>query len=189
MINLGAYPSGYKFAKSNINNEVIDFSYGNIYCINDSSLVAGADAKQVELLLKLADSLEPPFFILYVLLVSRRNHPHGRYQSPPINTRAELAAFLRHFKQYIETDGRHHIWIGTANNSGLLVYDRHNVIIGYGGLDSYADILKHNGFVEKDVLIPFPHMHRFYDENDAHEWSIFKYFDWIHFPLEPVDEE
>ena len=76
-----------------------------------------------------------PFFVLYVLVVSRKEENEtARYQSGEVS-RAEVQAFLERFEDYLENDGRHHIWIHSPESSATLVYDNHDVIYCYGPLE------------------------------------------------------
>jgi len=110
-----------------------------------------------------------------VLVVSRLGNEAGRYQSPEFGTKQELQDFLLEFKEFFETDGRHRIWIGATNNSGLLVYDQHHVIFAYGPIDRFERILENRGFREQPFSFPAPHCHNYHEDNDQHEktlWTI-----------------
>jgi len=178
----------YKFTKSDNENNEFFFEYGKIYQAENKSIKIGASQNAIDLILKLADNLNPPFYILYVLVVSRLGNEHGRYQSPIIETREELQDFLFDFREYFETDGRHHIWIGTTDNSGLLVYDQHNVIFAYGPIEKYLKTLEKDGFKEQSFSFPFPHGHSFHADNDKYEDSILSYYEWSWFQLKDSDE-
>lgn len=173
-----------KFSEYNIESP---FDYGRIYATEGGRLKIGADRDQTDLLLNLIDGIEPPYFVLYVLLVSRIGKELGRYQSPLFESKEELKMFLTEYKTFLETDGRHHVWIGTCDNSGLLVYDQHNVIFAYGPLDEYASYLEDNGFSEQSFSFPAPHIHNYHKENDEYEEKITNHFDWQIFPLADTD--
>lgn len=172
-----------KFAEENGN----PFFYGKIYETGDNCFKIAADINQVNLLLQLAGSLNPPYFILYVLVTSRLGNELGRYQSTLFETKEQLSEFLLTFKEYLETDGRHHIWVGTIDDSGLLVYDQHNVIFAYGSSDGYLNILKNNDFKEQAFLYPAPHIHNYHSENDKYEELILNDYDWQMFPIQEHD--
>lgn len=168
--------------------------YGNVYfeqpCGPSTRLVIGASRDHVDLLIELATQLQGlPWFVLYVLLVPRKgNRESGRYQSPPFDTHAELSAFLAAFRSFFEGDGRHHVWVGSAANDGLLVYDQHNVIFAYGPLDSFRAILDSHGFREHPFWFPAPHTHPYAPENDAEEERLMTEAEWQWSPLQPGDE-
>jgi hypothetical protein len=187
-----AWGEKYKFAIPDSEYNDINFDYGNIYEIEQTTanqrLQIGPTGNQIDLILQLADNLNPPYFILYVLIVTRLGNEYGRYESPTIDTKEELADFLIEYKEYFETDGRHHIWIGTYDNSGLLIYDQHNVIFAYGHLDNYISFLTLNGFKEQEFTFPTPHIHNFHDDNDVYEERILKHWDWDISPLGENDE-
>lgn len=172
-------------------NEIIH-DYGKIYEIeetrNSERLKIGASKNQIGLLINLLDSLKPPYFILYVLVISRKGNDLGRYQSPLLETKQEVVDFLLDFKEYLETDARHHVWIGTMNNNGSLIFDQHNVIYGYGPLKAFKHTLEKLDFKEEEFLFPAPHCHHYHDTNDGFESEILKYWDWDLFTLEDNDE-
>jgi hypothetical protein len=124
-------------------------------------LKIGASQNEIDLLLKVAETLNPPFYIVYVLVVSRIGNKLGRYQSLLLESRDELKSFLKEFQEYFETDGRHHVWICTIDNSGRFIYDQHNVIFAYGPLDNYISNLMKNGYKEKKFSFPAPHAHAY----------------------------
>ena len=156
---------------------------------NYSRLCIGASTEGVELLLKLSDLLPPPFYCLYVLVISRRGEQLGRYQSPWINARAELVDFLLDFKPLLEADGRHHLWISSPDAGATLVYDRHNVVYAYGPLEQFEQRLRELHYQEAPVEMPFPHVHSFHDTCDEQTTNLLNYWEWERFPLQEVDEE
>ena len=188
------YQWGEKFKLSGLDKHGngIPHNFGNLYDIEQipgsNRLVIAPDLNQVDLISKLANQLTPPFYVLYVLLVSRLGYESGRYQSPLFETNEMLCAFLQKYQEYIETDCRFHLWIGTANNSGTLVFDHHNVIFAYGQTDKYISVLKQEGFRKHKICIPSPHTHQYYPDNDKYEDSLSQECNWIHFPLAEDDD-
>jgi hypothetical protein len=174
--------------------EQVEHDYGKIYfeqpCGPSTRLVIGSSRDQVDLLTELSTQLNGhPWFALYVLLVPRlgKREP-GRYQSPPFDTHAELSTFLSSFRSFIEGDGRHHLWVGSAANDGLLVYDQHNVIFAYGPLDPFKAILDSQGFRQRDFWFPSPHVHNYLPANDAEEDRLMSELEWHYSPLREGDE-
>jgi hypothetical protein len=173
--------------------EHVPHDYGDVYfehaCGPSTRLVIGPSNGHVDLMTELAAELKGhPWFVLYVLLVPRRgSRESGRYQSQPFDSHAELAAFLSSFRSYFEGDGRHHVWVGSAANDGVLVYDQHNVIFAYGPLDRFKLILKSRGFREREFWFPAPHAHAYAPENDAEEERLMAEIEWRHSPLQPGD--
>ncbi|NML66460.1 hypothetical protein HHL22_14710 [Hymenobacter sp. RP-2-7] len=155
---------------------------------NYTRLTIGASTEGVGLLLQLCDLLTPPFYCLYVLVIGRRNEQPGRYQSPWLETREELVNFLLDFKQPLEADGRHHLWICSPDDGATLVYDRHNLIYAYGPLELFSDRLRKLHYREEVVVMPFPHVHYFHDTTDTQVSELLNYWEWQHFPLKEVDE-
>ncbi len=114
----------------------------------------------VDLLLALAATLPEPFFVLYVLVLSRKQeHEAARYQSKQL-THSELKTFLERFEDYFENDGRHHVWIHSPESSATLVYDNHDLIYCYGPLETFSTVLQNNGLKLVDkVELAVPHGH------------------------------
>jgi hypothetical protein len=182
----------HKLGISNKNNEEIPFYFLDNYMIEKSSagirLKISAKKNQVDLIYKLSDCLNPPFYVLYILIESRLGNSLGRYQSPLIESKNDLKIFLDKYKNYFESDARHHVWLGTINNSGKLIYDLHNLIFAYGPNEKYIQILKQKGFKQKDFKIPNPHDHIFNPENDKYEDLIINHWDWVYFELKEQDK-
>jgi hypothetical protein len=174
--------------------EHVPHDYGNVFfeqpCGPSTRLVIGPSNDHVGLMTELATRLiGKPWFVLYVLLVPRQgNREAGRYQSQPFDTHAELAGFLASFRSYFEGDGRHHVWVGSGANDGVLVYDQHNVIFAYGPLDDFKSILASRGFRESPFWFPSPHAHAYLPENDAEEERLMAEAEWKYSPLRPGDE-
>lgn len=172
----------YKFTKMLPNDTLVNNEYGEIFEIETTDsyrrIKVAADNNQVDLMLKLCSNLTPPYFVLYVLVISRIKNEPGRYQSKQIESLNEVEIFLNEFKDYIQTDGRHHIWIGTVDNSGLLIYDQHNVIFCYGQFEQQLITLRKESFKELPFSFPVPHAHSYNLENDKFEEQILKYWDW-----------
>jgi hypothetical protein len=143
----------------------------------------------VDLILSLTATLQEPFFILYVLIVSRKaEHQPARYQSKEVS-RAELQTFFDKFEDYFENDGRHHIWIRSSESSATLVYDNHNVIFAYGPLETFSTVLQNNGYKLAEARQKIgPHGHCYNQEFDTFENDILKYWQWKQSPLQPQDD-
>ena len=177
---------------SMVDSEFVPHSYDNIWEIEQTTgpqrLVIAPSADQIDLLIKLARVLPEPFGVLYVLLVPRKGNQPGRYQCPRPCSRSEMESFLLEFKDYFESDGRHHVWVMSLPESSTLVYDQHNIIFAYGPLQEFTEILNESGFREGPVSIPSPHAHNYNAENDDTEERLLNHWAWIQSPLQPGDE-
>ena len=165
----------------------------NVYSIEQTTgpdrLLIGPEAQHIEVLLALAELWKRDYYLLYVLLVPRLGkRDSGRYQSPGPLSFDQVATFCRRFARFLEGDGRHHLWIGSTNNAGLLIYDHHDWIWAYGELPNYIDIVQSRGFREGTVDLPVPHSHGFNAEYDKSEDELMSYCEWAYFPLQPGDE-
>lgn len=182
-----------KFAALNNAGEQVAFSYGDLYFREPLSrgerLTIGPSASHVDLMLALACNWPTQqFYILYVLLVSHSGALPGRYQSPLIESFEDLQVFFCNFERFLESDGRHHIWIGSPANDGTLVYDQHNVIFAYGDLDHYESMLRERRFREQAFSFPAPHCHNYPPSHVTSEEELLSHFDWHYSPLQQGDE-
>lgn len=139
------------------------------------------------LLMELAEHLSEPFKILYVLVVSRGQHEPGRYESGLLS-RQDVASFLSRFRDYLENDGRHHLWL-MSEAGGPIVYDNHNILLAYGPIEAYEGVLHARGFVNEPVRYPVPHSHHYHARFDPDAAALLEYWQWERFPLvEDVDD-
>src|SRR5579859_4469798 len=120
---------GMKFSHI-IDGECVAYDYGNRYCRQTAGgqerLVIGPTEGHVDLMLDLAMELaNHPTFVLWVLLVPLSKTAEAcRYQSRPFETHLELAQFMTSFRGYFESHGGQHVWIGSTENEGLVIYDQ-----------------------------------------------------------------
>ena len=165
----------------------------NVYSVEQTTgpgrLLIGASVDHIEILLSLAETWRKNYYLLYVLLVPRLGKREaGRYQSPGPLSFDQIAKFCRHFAPFFQGDGRHHFWIGSTDNSGLLIYDQHNWIYAYGDLEAYTRVLQSRGFTVGKIELPVPHSHGFNAEFDSAEDELAAYCNWTYFPLQPDDD-
>ena len=147
-----------------------------------SRLVLAPRRDHVDLLLSLIEAMPEPLGLLYVLVVPRSEREPGRYQSEEMWDRAVVASFLERFRDALELDGRHHLWIASDDGS-MLVYDNHQVIYAYGDLDAFEDLARTHGLVPGDVVYPAPHVHCYHERFDADEAAILDEYAWIRYDL------
>jgi hypothetical protein len=151
-------------------------------------VLAAPDRDQVGLLIELSRTLPEPFHVVYVLLSMRCLRPPGRYQTTRPVGRAALEAFLARFRDFLEQDGRHHLWIGSAAEPSTLVYDQHQLLALYGRLDAYLPVLRAAGMDEGPVEVPAEHQHASHERFDQAETDLMEHFLWTWNPLEPEDD-
>lgn len=100
-----------------IDNVEIKHTYPNAwaYCENNS-LQISIRSNPIDFILELCEENPGPFWVLYVLLVSRSESlENARYQIPtPIPFEA-LKLLLNKYRNFIANDGRHHLWIGSGS--------------------------------------------------------------------------
>jgi hypothetical protein len=168
-------------------------SYAPIFASETTSaeterLVATVPGGDVSILLKLIECLTPPFFVLYVLHTPRGEGNPGRYQSPSLDL-GELRTFLSRFAHFFAGDARFDLWVHSPSVNGTIVWDRHNLIYGYGPLGCFYQALRSIGFSEGSPAIPGPHMHHYRQELDVEAAAILSVFSWLYSPLHSEDEQ
>jgi hypothetical protein len=151
-------------------------------------LVIAPGAQPGKLLRELLALLPEPLWVLYVLVTPRTEAAAGRYQSATPHARAEVLALLDRFENYLACDGRHNLWLA-APPAGQLVFDRHEVIYGYGPIAEIVSRLKEKNFAEVDTIrVPVPHSHHFHEEMDADEKEILAHWEWVQSELQETDD-
>jgi hypothetical protein len=98
-------------------------------------------------LLKLVECLAPPFLVLYVLHTPRGEGDPGRYQSPELELGA-IQSFITRFASFFAGDARFDLWIHSPSAKGTIVFDRHNLLYGYGPIECFSRGLASLGFSE-----------------------------------------
>ena len=82
-----------------------------------SRLVIAPAQGQTDLLAAFLQDMNGPFWVLYVLVIPRGSGEPGRYQSPEPQTASAVGTFLNEFSGFLETDGRHNLWIASESGS------------------------------------------------------------------------
>ncbi len=168
------------------------YEYPDIWAVQKTTgpdrLVIAPSRNHVSLLRGLSEVMNEPFWLLYVLSVTRDESEPGRYQSPEPLGRHRLSEFLATYTSFLESDARHELWIHSVDTDDLLVYDKHNVIYAYGQLRRFRSILEQSAMIERaEVKIPVPHVHHYNVQFDEENRSLLRYLAWKHFPLQLSD--
>jgi hypothetical protein len=186
-----AVGDSYKFGFLNPDDQ--EYFYPNTWAWEKTSdqhrLAVAPRSNYVATLLRHVERMSGPFFVLYVLVVARGGAETGRYQSVELQSRETLQGFLHEFKAFFEQDGRHHLWIRSASDAAMLVYDRHNIIYAYGPLEEFRGILFEIGLEEsKSIGTPDPHIHHYNESLDSEERRLLGYWEWDRTPLRDQDD-
>lgn len=177
-----------------IDGHWIPHSHSATYCLAPMEgqpgerLLAGVPGGDPAPFAHLVVSLEPPYFLLYVLHTPRGEGDAGRYQSPPLS-RAQFEDFMHRFGTYLSSDARFDLWAHSAAQRATVVWDRHNQLFAYGPLDGYAAVLDALGFARGDTDMSFPHQHHYRQEFDSEALALLAYLPWSHTTLRPEDEQ
>lgn len=154
-----------------------------------SRLVVGVPHGNAEIVKSLVSSLEPPYFLLYVLHTPRGEGKPGRYQSPGLS-REQLYEFISEFGPFLSGDARFDLWARSPSENATVVWDRHNLLFAYGPLDRYTAVLHSLGFVQGTApKVPEPHAHHYRHELDEDARKLLSVFEWSWSPLRPEDEQ
>jgi hypothetical protein len=137
---------------------------------------------------RLASCLSPPFLLLYVLHTPRGEGQPGRYQSPEM-TGEDLRAFLERFGGFLRSDARFDLWIHAPADRATIVWDRHDLVHGYGPVEAMIEALRALGFRPGNPAIPSPHTHSYHAELDDEARAILAHVEWTRTPLQPEDEQ
>jgi len=140
----------------------------------------------MRLLCDLAEFIGPEYFLLYVLVASRSQVECGRYESPPLEL-VDVQIFVERFRDLLTNDARHELWIGSTNDTGLLVYDHHGIIYAYGPLEDFEPSLVLRGLKPGGFEIPAPHTHHFHGEYDEIVDQLVAQWEWRRTDLQPGD--
>lgn len=149
-------------------------------------LVVSTNESAVDLIIDIASTFQGELGILYILVVPRMGE-QGRYQSPSLYSIEEIKEFLNKYNDYLEQDGRHHLWIASPKSREMIVYDRHDIMYVYSDNYKIKEQLESKGFVYEETIIPSPHDHYYHEEFDSIEIDLFNHFDWIKSPLHEND--
>ena len=153
-----------------------------------SRIIAGVPHGDTEIFEHLVSSLEPTYFLLYILHTSRGEGEAGRYQSPALSVE-QLNTFISKFKPFLSGDARFDIWAHSSTENATVVWDRHNMLYAYGPIEKFSKVLRSLGFDVGKPEIPVPHAHNYRKELDGYAKELLTAFDWSWSPLHNEDEQ
>lgn len=151
-------------------------------------LVGGVPRGDASILLKVVECLTPPFFVLYVLHTPRGEGNPGRYQSPELEL-TDFQSFISRFSSFFAGDARFDLWVHSPSSHGTIVWERHNLLYGYGPLECYGRALASLGFSEGRPTIPGSHIHHYRQEWDEEAKAVLAAFHWRYSSLRAEDEQ
>lgn len=149
---------------------------------------AGVPDSDGGIVLALAQCLEEPFFLLYVLHTPRGEAEPGRYQSPGLSF-AGIQAFFEEFRPFLSGDGRFDLWLHSPGSQATIVWDRHDMLHAYGPIESYVATLDVEGFIEGELPALGQHVHHYRAELDEYARALLSRYPWRYSPLRAEDEQ
>ena len=181
----------YKFGW--IPKEECRYEYANAFAVERTSgperLIIAPSSNHLSIMIDLLQVMNEPFWILYILTVPRGGSEAGRYQSADPLFPQQAEEFLVRFGQFLENDGRHHVWVKSVSGSDLLVYDKHNVLYAYGQLAKFEAVLSNRGLEKvESIQFPSPHTHQYNASFDQDERDVVRYWKWKLSQLQDSDE-
>jgi hypothetical protein len=190
----GVSEHNFKFGRLDGTSQEVPHVYPDSWAMEKSGdrdrLVITPSVRQIDLLRDLAQGMHEPFGILYVLVVPRSEQEPGRYQSPLPLSRQDLLSFLNRFELFLESDGRHNLWVASIGDPDLLVYDRHNLIYAYGRLECFKKVLEKKAIAKVlEIKIPSPHVHHYHRKYDEDADGLLKYWNWNQSALRDQDTD
>lgn len=178
-----------------VDGEDQPFSYPNIWERDESlpgrpRLVIGAASGHLQLILELAKNLNSRFCPLYILAIPCSVAQMGRYDTNWMS-HDELSSLFTDFRDLLERDGRHELWIGAVWQDQpitMFAYDQHQQIYAYGPINDFEAILLDKGFERGKVSIPVPHSHHYRAELEGEISRFLGAYKWRWTELDPDDE-
>jgi hypothetical protein len=150
-------------------------------------LEIGVSEGQISLIRLLAAELEPPYDILYVLMMAREGQNEGRYELARSLEPQELSEFFDRYGVVFDQDGRHALWVRSA--SGQLVFTPHDIVYAYGPVEAFRALILRRDFVEKPFDILAPHAHHYHRQFDPVVRDLLSRYSWACHPLQEIDDE
>jgi hypothetical protein len=151
-------------------------------------IVAGVPAGDPTIFSSLIECLTPPYYLLYVLHTPRGEAMPSRYQSPLLSL-IQVKTFLNRFGAFLSADARYDLWTHSPKDNATLVWDRHNLLYGYGPLELFSSKLRSLGFSIGLPETPAPHQHHYRAEFDNMAKDLMAALDWSQSRLRPEDEQ
>ncbi|MGI4830308.1 MAG: hypothetical protein ACRYFU_19220 [Janthinobacterium lividum] len=183
----------YKFGNGEADDSPL--VYANVWASEAVSgtarLTIAPHTNHVGLLKELLSVMPEPMWLLYLLVVPRGKSNAGRYQSPEPLSRENVTRFLSEFEDFLEKDGRHHLWIRAESGAAMLVYDRHNLIYAYGDVPAFVTKLMQQGLSEVQpdaITVHDPHSHHYHAAFDSQAEKILDFVQWHWTPLRDQDQ-
>ena len=183
--------SKYTYGTINQNNEVVTYENHNTWCIKEyptfDRVTVASESNQIELALEIVKGFELPLRVIYMLFrPGNESIERGRYHCPGLLEYEDVEIFCNKFREYFETDGRHHLWIFSDNDKGIkqfLIYDNHRLLQVFDDAARIKAILEKKNFREEEIDVPEPHIHLSSSDNDVFERELIDYWSWVHSPF------
>jgi hypothetical protein len=182
----------YTYGTINENNELVTYENHDTWCIKEyggvERITIAPKSGHVDLALEIVKGFETPFKVVYMLFRPGNSSVEpGRYMCPATVTFDQVEKLCHKFRDYFETDGRHHLWIFSANEIGkkqFLIFDNHGLLHVFDN-GKIRGLLEQRNFTEEDIVVPVPepHIHLSKPANNDVERELLQYWDWAHLPF------
>lgn len=184
---MGKYPYG----TLNEKDEVVIPENNDTCCIKQefNRITVAPKNDKMGLVLEIVRGFKTPLKIVYMLFRPGNDlSVRGRYQTRDPFRFEDVEVFCNKFKEYLETDGRHQLWILSDSEEGtqqLLIYDNHGLIHVFNDVERVKALLEKRHFREEEITVPVPepHTHFSYSDNNVFERDLLSYWQWTHSPF------
>lgn len=181
---MGKYPYG----TLNEKDEVVIPENNDTWCIKQefNRITVAPKNDKMELVLEIVRGFEMPLKIVYMLFRPGNDlSVRGRYQSRVPLCFEDVEFFCAKFKEFLETDGRHQLWILSDSDKGtqqLLICDNHGLIHVFNDTERVRSLLEKKNFCEEEITVPVPepHTHFSHSDNNVFEMELLGYWQWTH---------
>ena len=123
-----------------------------------------------------------PYRLAYLLVTPPEGFEPMKYEIDGVEADT-IHGFFDHFRTFLESDARHHIWVHAERSGGTIICDEHDWIYAYGNLSAIEQSLIKKGFINDLPTIPFPHLHNESSSNDSAMRELLGHFDWTAHPV------
>jgi hypothetical protein len=159
----------------------VPVTYSNCYqeqCISGvHRILIATSGSTTQLVVDLLAFFPGPYRLVYLLVTPPEGFEPMKYEKENLSQR-DLRELLETYKDFLESDARHHLWIHSEGAGGTIICDEHDWVYAYGNIEAVKQYLIENDFADQAPEIPFPHLHNESNSNDPMMQKLLNHFDW-----------
>jgi hypothetical protein len=142
-----------------------------------SRILIATSGSSTELVSDLLGFYPEPYRLAYLLVTPPDGFQPMKYEVEGFSVK-QVTEFFEQYRDFLEGDARHHIWIHSASGGGTLICDEHDWVYAYGAQEPVGKYLVERGFELEMPEIPFPHLHNESSSNDTVMRELLGHFEW-----------